>query len=121
MAPDGSDMVLGLIVSFVVALLIGGFGIYVGASFVVDVEDYGRAVETALYGAIAWALTSWIPLVGSLIALIVWVGVINWRYPGGWKRAAIIGLIAWVSALVILAVLNTVFRLGIGAFGVPGV
>ena len=114
-------MVLGLIVSFVVALLIGGLGIHLGAKFVVDVDDYGRAVETALYGAIAWALTSWVPLVGSLIALVVWVGVINWRYPGGWTAAAVIGVVAWVAAAIILVLLNGVLGLGLGAFGIPGV
>lgn len=78
-------------------------------------------VVALLVGAIGWALLSWIPLIGTLLALVVWVGVINWRYPGGWTRAAIIGFVAWLSALVILFVLNAVFGLGIGAFGVPGV
>ena len=78
-------------------------------------------VVALLVGAIGWALFSWIPLIGTLLALVVWVGVINWRYPGGWTRAAIIGFVAWLSALVVLFVLNAVFGLGIGAFGVPGV
>ena len=75
---------------------------------------------TAVVGAVGWALTSWIPLIGPLIALVVWIGVINWRYPGGWVRAAVIGLGAWISALVVLLIVNSVLGLGIGAFGVPG-
>lgn len=111
---------IGSFVAFVIALLVGGLAIYVSARLVVGVDDYGRAVLTALLGAIAWALTAWIPLVGPIIALVVWVGVIRWRYPGGWIKAAIVGVGAWASALVILWVANSVLRLGIGAFGVPG-
>lgn len=111
---------LGSLVAFVVALLVGGLAIYVSARIVADVDDYGHAVVTALVGAVAWALTAWVPLVGPLIALVVWVGVINWRYPGGWVTAAVIGLGAWLSALVILLVVNVGLGLGIGAFGVPG-
>ena len=112
---------LGSVVSFVVALLVGGLAIYLSARFVVDVDDYGPAVVTAFLGAVGWALTSWVPLIGPLVALVVWVGVINWRYPGGWTKAAIIGVGAWLSALVILLLVNSVFRLGIRAFGIPGV
>jgi hypothetical protein len=112
---------IGSVVAFVVALLIGGLAIYISARVIADVDDYSHAVITALVGAIAWALTAWIPLIGPVIALIVWIAVINWRYPGDWIKAALIGLVAWVSALVILFVLNAVLGLGIGAFGVPGV
>ncbi|MFW6046156.1 MAG: hypothetical protein ACOC8O_04790, partial [Natronomonas sp.] len=79
------------------------------------------AVLTAVLGAIAWAVTAWIPLLGPIVALVAWIWVIKWRYPGGWMNAAIIGVGAWLSALIILFILNSVFRLGIGAFGVPGV
>jgi len=111
---------VGSIVAFLVALLVGGLAIYVSARLVADVDDYSHAVITALLGAIGWAIASLVPVIGSILALVVWVGVINWRYPGGWVKAAIIGGVAWVSALVILFVLNSVFGLGIGAFGVPG-
>ena len=112
---------VGSIVSFVVALLVGGLAIYLSARVVVDVDDYSHAVVTALLGALGWALTSWIPLVGPLVALVVWVWVIKWRYPGGWVKAGIIGLGAWVAALLVLFVVNAVFNVGVGAFGVPGI
>ncbi|ELY65912.1 hypothetical protein [Natrinema versiforme] len=111
---------VGSLVAFVVALLVGGLAIFASARVIVDVEDYSYATVTALLGAIAWALTSWIPLLGPILALIAWIWVINWRYPGGWGTAAAIGFIAWLAALAILFVLNTVLRLGVGAFGVPG-
>ena len=112
--------ILGAIVAFIIALIIGGLAIYISASLIVGATEYSYAVVTAFIGAIAWALTAWIPIIGPIIALVVWVGVINWRYPGGWMQAAIIGIVAWVSALVILFIVNTIFGLGIGAFGVPG-
>jgi hypothetical protein len=112
---------VGSLIAFVVALLVGGLAIYLSARVVVDVDDYWHAVVTAVLGAIGWALTAWIPLIGPVIALVVWVAVINWRYPGGWVKAAIIGVVAWLAALVLLFVVNAVFRLGIGAFGIPGV
>jgi len=111
---------IGSIVAFVVALLVGGLAIYISASIAVDVQDYSRAILTALIGAIVWALTSWIPLFGTFIALFAWVWVINRRYPGGWVNAATIGFVAWLSALGILFVLNSVLGLGISAFGIPG-
>jgi hypothetical protein len=111
--------VIGSLAAFLIALLVGGLAIYISASIVVGSDDYGHAVITALLGAIGWALTAWIPLVGLLVALVVWIGVINWRYPGGWGNAALIGLVAWLAALVILYVVNVVLGLDIAAFGVP--
>lgn len=112
---------IGSLVAFVIALLVGGLAIYLSARVIVDVDDYSHAVVTAFLGAVGWALTAWIPLVGPLIALVVWVWVIKWRYPGGWVKAATIGFGAWLAALAILFLVNSVFGLGIGAFGVPGV
>ncbi|ADD04983.1 uncharacterized protein Nmag_1404 [Natrialba magadii ATCC 43099] len=111
---------IGSLVAFVVALLVGGLAIYVGASLIVGLEDYSHAVVTAIVGALAWALTAWIPLFGPLLALIAWIWVVNWRYPGGWLDAALIGVVAWLAALAILFVLDTILGLGVGAFGVPG-
>jgi len=112
--------VIGSVLAFVVALLVGGLAIYLSARVVAGVDSYERAVVTALLGALAWAVTAWVPLIGSLLALLAWVWVIKWRYPGGWTDAAIIGLGAWLAALVILFALSTVLQIDVGAFGVPG-
>lgn len=86
----------------------------------VGASNYVHAVVTALLGAIAWALTVWIPIIGPILALVAWVWVINWRYRGGWGAAIVIGVVAWIAAVVVLFVLNGIMGLGIGAFGVPG-
>lgn len=112
------------IVVFVVSLLIGALGIYVGARVVVDVEDYTYAIVTALIGAIVWAVVGfffgWIPLLGPLLVLLSYLAVVNWRYPGGWVRAAAITLVAWISVLVVLYALALVGVTGFEAAGVPG-
>ena len=111
---------VGSVVAFVVALLVGGFAIHLSARVVADIDDYGRAVVTAVLGALGWSVTAWIPLIGPIVALIVWTGVLKWRYPGGWGTAAVMGLVAWVAALLVLFVVNAVLGVGVGAFGVPG-
>lgn len=108
------------IAAFLLAWLIGSAAIYLGAGAVTEVWSGSRAALTALLGAVAWALTGWVPLLGPVLALFVWVAVIRWRYPGGWSTAAIVGLVAWGSAIVIIYLANGLFDLGIRAFGVPG-
>ncbi|WP_226004482.1 hypothetical protein [Natrinema salinisoli] len=110
---------------FVVSLLIGALGIYAGARVIVGRADYDHAIVTALIGAIVWAivgfLVGWVPLVGPLIALIAYIAVINWRYPGDWTAAAMIGLVAWVTVLIALYVLAALGITAFDAVGVPGV
>lgn len=108
------------VVVFAGSLLVGGVAIHVAANHVAGVGDYGDAVLTALIGAIAWALLDGVPLVGGLLALVAWVGVIKWRYPVGWTRAAIIGVAAWAVATVVLAALALLGIGSLGAIGVPG-
>ncbi|MFC6940535.1 hypothetical protein ACFQE8_11265 [Salinirubellus sp. GCM10025818] len=112
------------LVVFVVSLLVGALGIYIGARVITDYEDYTYAIVTALIGAIIWAvvgfLFGWIPLLGPLLALIAYVAVINYRYPGGWGNAVLISLIAWIASLIVLYVLALVGIGGFEAVGVPG-
>ncbi len=116
---------LASLVVFLVSLLIGALGIYAGARIVVGRTSYDHAIVTALIGAIVWAivgfLVGWIPLLGPLLALLAYVAVINWRYPGDWTAAAMIGLVAWVTVLIVLYVLAALGVASFGAVGVPGV
>ena len=117
-------MIESLIV-FAVSLLIGALGIYLGAKFIVDAEDYSYAVITALIGAVVWAVVGfffgWIPLLGPLLVFVAYLAVINARYPGGWVDAAAITIVAWISVLVVLYVLAVIGVTGFEAVGVPGV
>jgi hypothetical protein len=113
---------------FAVSLLIGGFAISTGAKFALKSEDYSHAVLTALFGAIAWALVDALfselgveGALSSLVGLVVWISVIRWRYDVGWVRGSIIGLFAWLAALVVLALLALVGVGSLDAYGVPGV
>ncbi|RDI69664.1 hypothetical protein [Halopelagius longus] len=109
---------------FVVSLLIGAAAIYVGARIIVDESDFTYAIVSALIASIVWSVVAffvgWIPLLGPLLALVAYIGVINWRYPGGWMQAGGIALIAWLISLVILYVLATIGFIAPGATGVLG-
>jgi len=118
------DPVSGL-VAFAVNLLIGGAALYVAARYVVFRDrpgtlNYEHAVVTALLGAVVWAALSVVPVVGVLLALVGWIAVIHWRYPGDWLDAGKLGLAAWAAAVVILAVLELLGVRTLTALGVPG-
>ncbi|WP_144905529.1 hypothetical protein [Halobellus captivus] len=110
---------------FVVSLLVGGLGIYVGARVITGDADYTYAIVTALIGAIIWAvvgfLFGWIPLLGPILVLVAYVAVINYRYPGGWVKAVLIALIAWIATVIILYALAVIGIGGFEAIGIPGV
>lgn len=113
------------VVIFAISLLIGAAAIHVGARYVVYRNrptqlTFDHALLTALLGALAWALLSWVPLVGSLLALVAWVAVIRWRYPGGWLQAGVTGAAAWAAAVVALAFLELLGVGSISALGIPG-
>lgn len=111
---------LASLVTFFVSLLVGGLAIFVAASIVAGTRNYEYAVFTALVGAIVWGVTDaflgWVPLVGDVLPLVAWVWAVKWRYRGSWLEAGIIGLLAWVAAVLLLSVLGF---LGVGAVGVP--
>lgn len=117
--------VIESLIVFVVSLLIGAVGIYTGARALTDRDDYTYAIVTALIASVLWVLVAffigWIPLLGPLLALLVYIAVINMRYPGGWLRATGIAFIAWLASLVILYILAVLNVTSFDAVGVPGV
>ncbi|WP_255170425.1 hypothetical protein [Natrononativus amylolyticus] len=111
---------------FLLSLLVGTVAILAGARLIVDSEaDFANATLTALVGAIVWAASSllvgWIPIVGVLLMLVAWIGVINWRYPGGWGTAVGIGFVAWVVAVAIVYAFTLLGVIAPDALGIPGV
>jgi len=112
------------LIVFVVSLLIGALGIYVGARVLTDSDDYTYAIVTAIIASLVWAVVAfflgWIPFLGPLLAFLAYATVINFRYPGGIVTAIGIALIAWVASLVILYVLAAAGITAFEAVGVPG-
>ncbi|MBX0303882.1 hypothetical protein [Haloarcula salinisoli] len=118
------SIVSGVLV-FLVSFLVGTVAITVGAQVLVDRDTgYRRAAVTALFGAFVYALVGvffgWIPLLGPILMLLAWVGVINWQYPGGWGTALGIAFVAWLVAVLILYGLS-LLGIATDAFGIPGV
>ncbi len=117
---------LAAAVIFVSSLLIGTVAILAGVRLVLD-SDAGvaNAALTALIGAAVWAgasyLVGWIPLLGVVLMLVAWVGVINWRYPGGWGTATAIGFVAWIVAVGLVYALAIVGVVTPEAIGIPEV
>jgi hypothetical protein len=114
----------GLVVG-IVSLLVGALAIHIAASVALTGDqDYMNAVVAAGAGALVYAVLGFIgtiPLVGPALLLLVWVGVINWRYRGGWLRAGIIGIGAWGAAIILLWLLARVGLVEFSALGIPGV
>jgi hypothetical protein len=111
--------------AFAISLLIGGTAVHVAAGNVAYRDEFGgmnfeHAVVTALLGAVAWAALDGIPLIGPLLALVGWIAVIRWRYPGGWIKASVVGAAAWATAVVVLAALELLGVGSLSALGVPG-
>lgn len=112
----------GLVVG-IVSLLVGALAIHIAASMLLSGnQSYLNAVIAAAVGALVYSILGFlggIPLLGPILLLLLWVGVINWRYPGGWLQAIIIGVGAWGSAIVILWILSSIGVVNISAIGVP--
>ena len=108
------------LVVFLVSLTLGSIGIYIGGRTVTGTGDIGKAVLTALTGAIVWSLLAWLPFFGPILALLSWIIVINFYYSGGWVNAILIGVTSWLATIVILYLLSAGGITELDAIGIPG-
>jgi hypothetical protein len=120
-----TDALVSAVFVFLVSLLVGAGAIHLSARLLIDRDTgFRRAVLTALLGAIVYTLVGlflgWIPILGPLLMLLAWVGIVNWLYPGGWGTAIGIGLLAWILAVLILFALSEFGIVTPEALGVPG-
>lgn len=113
------------LVVLVVSLLVGGIGIYVGASVLASARNYSHAVVTAGIGAIVWSVVSvvvgGVPLLGPLLTLLAYLLVVKWRYGTSWLTAGGIAAVSWITALVVLWLLAAVGATQLSAVGIPNV
>ena len=114
-------MVVGTL--FVVSLVTGGLGVYVGARLVLGEEDPVNAILTGLLGAVVWVvggvLVGWVPVLGQLLVLVVYAAVVYRRYPGDWRDALKVALVAWLVTFLVLVVLAALGLATYEAIGVP--
>lgn len=110
------------IIVFIISLLIGALGLYIGARVISNVHSYTYAIITALIGALIYAMVAFIvPFgwLGLVLALIAYLAVINWQYPGGWGEAIGIAVVAWVAVVIVMWILGTVGVVTPEATGIP--
>ncbi|WP_436347840.1 hypothetical protein [Natronorubrum sp. FCH18a] len=111
------------VTTFVASLLTGGLGVYLGARYVLDSDDYVNAAITGLIGAlvlvVGGALFGWVPVLGQLLLFVVYVALIGRRYPGDWIDAAKIAAIAWGTVLIVLVILAAAGVVTLEVVGVP--
>lgn len=111
------------VILFVGSLIIGAFGVHVGALVVTRTDDFGKALITALVGAVIWSLASYlflgVPYVGPALTLAAYLLIVKWRYGTTWPESVGIALLAWIVGLGVLSVLSTVGLGSLDALGIP--
>ena len=111
------------VVVFVASLVIGAFGIHVGAMVVTGEDEFGKALLTALVAAIVWSVASFflgdVPYVGPLLTLLAYVAVVKWQYSASWLESGGVAVLAWIVGLGVLTLLSVVGVGSLEAVGIP--
>lgn len=128
---DGTTVLTGAVLVFVVSVLVGGVGNYVGIRLVSDQHpSFVHAVVSTVLSAAVWALVSYglqvsdasvAPFTSALVALLVWVLVLYVRYDGGIVTAVPAGVASWLVAVATLSLVAVFTTVPFEAVGIPAV
>lgn len=59
------------------------------------------------------------PLLGPLLALVLYLGILHWRFETGWFGTGAIGGVAWLTAVVVVTIGATLGLPVEEAIGIP--
>lgn len=95
------------LVSLLAGILVGAVAVYAGVPLGVRRTSMTgeRALVTAAVAAIVsvvvGALFGWIPIVGTLLSVAAWVGVVGYFTSAAPQTAVGVGLVSWAITLVV--------------------
>src|SRR5512137_586246 len=111
------DYVLLLIQIVVAAVVLAPVLWFVGKIFVgKEKAKFTDAVWIAVLGVligavIGWLLPGWGAILGTLIQIVVWLGLIKHFFDCGWLKALVIAIIAGIAYLIISLILSAILVL----------
>lgn len=86
--------------------------IFVGKEKAKFTDAVWIAVLGVLIGAvIGWLLPGWGAILGTLIQIVVWLGLIKHFFDCGWLKALVIAIIAGIVYLIISLILSLILVL----------
>ncbi len=115
---------LPLVIQLVVAAVVLAPILWiVGKAFVGrDKAKFSDAVWIGVLGVIIGAVvgfffTGWIAILGTLIMIVVWLGLTKHFFDCGWLRALGIAIVAWIIYWIVSWILSAILV----ALGLPGI
>jgi heme/copper-type cytochrome/quinol oxidase subunit 2 len=109
---------------FVASLIVVSIATYASTAVLTEESSYVHSFGTALLTSIVWFGVTYFTggtfvIAGPVLAIVAYIAVVNWRYPGGWIRAGAITIVTWIGTFVILYALAALGFSSFQALGVP--
>jgi len=117
--PMGPPIVPGLfaamgfmaVIAILIALVIAGFFLMLGAKLA-GIEDVtlGKSMIAVVGGGILALLIGWIPIIGWILGILVYIWVIKTVFNTDWGKATI----AWLMTIVVETIVMFAFMILLG-------